>query len=89
MTSSDAKGVFMDVKTRQSGGVTEVKKRRAESYLRELKEEFHKVTWTAKAELQVCTRVVVGAIFLFGIGIYCVDLLIKGALLALGALFNL
>lgn len=49
-------------------------------YLKELKEELKKVTWTSKEELILFTKIVVGATFALGLGIYGVDLLIKGAL---------
>jgi len=42
-----------------------------------MKEEMKKVTWTTKEELLVCTKIVVGAIFALGLGIYGVDLLIQ------------
>jgi preprotein translocase subunit SecE len=56
------------------------KKKRAFSYIQELKEELKKVSWTTKEELKLSTKVVIGAIFLFGIGIYLFDLVIKGCL---------
>jgi preprotein translocase subunit SecE len=46
-------------------------------YLQEFKDELKKVTWTSKDELRFFTKIVVGATFVFGIGIYVVDLLIK------------
>jgi preprotein translocase subunit SecE len=56
------------------------KKKRVFSYIQELKEELKKVSWTTKGELKLSTKVVIGAIFLFGIGIYLFDLVIKGCL---------
>ena len=56
------------------------KKKRAFNYVQELKEELKKVSWTTKEELKLSTKVVIGATFLFGIGIYLFDLVIKGAL---------
>lgn len=56
------------------------KKRDLLSFFGELKEELKKVSWTTKQELVFCTKVVVGATFFFGVGIYLVDLFIKGAL---------
>ena len=56
------------------------KKKPAFSYVQELKEELKKVSWTAKGELKLSTKVVIGSIFLFGLGIYLFDLVIKGAL---------
>lgn len=57
--------------------------------LRGLKAEFGKITWTSKAELLPMTYVVVSSIFVFGIVIYLADLLIRGMLNGLSALFNL
>jgi preprotein translocase subunit SecE len=56
------------------------KKKRAFSYIQELKDELKKVSWTTKEELKLSTKVVIGATFLFGIGIYLFDLVIKGCL---------
>lgn len=56
------------------------KKRRAFNYIQELKDELKKVSWTTKEELKLSTKVVIGAVFLFGIGIYFFDLVIKGCL---------
>lgn len=56
------------------------KKKRAFDYLQELKDELKKVSWTTKEELTLSTKVVIGSTFLFGIGIYLFDLMIKGAL---------
>lgn len=56
------------------------KKKRRFSYIHELKEELKKVSWTTKDELKLSTKVVIGATFLFGLGIYLFDLAIKGAL---------
>ena len=56
------------------------KKKRAFNYIQELKDELKKVSWTTKAELKLSTKVVIGATFLLGIGIYLFDLVIKGVL---------
>lgn len=45
-----------------------------------LKKEFNNIAWTPKDELQVYTKVVVAATFLFGFLIYLIDLVIQGAL---------
>ena len=49
-------------------------------YIQELKDELKKVSWTSKEELKFATKAVVGAIFIFGMGIYLFDLVIKGCL---------
>ncbi len=89
MASSGAKGVFMDAKAKMSKEEAGVRKREVTNYFHELKEELKKVSWTTQAELRLCTKIVVGAIFVFGIGIYVMDLAIKGMLVAFGNLFHL
>jgi preprotein translocase subunit SecE len=49
-------------------------------YIQELKEELRKVSWTTKDELKFSTKAVVAATFVLGLGIYLVDLVIKGCL---------
>lgn len=56
------------------------KKKRLFNTIQELKEELKNVSWTTKDELKLSTKVVIGATFLFGIGIYLFDLVIKGCL---------
>lgn len=46
----------------------------------EFKEELKKITWTSPEELRVCTKVVLGSIFALGVGIYAIDLSIRGIL---------
>ncbi len=58
-------------------------------YLQELKNELKQVTWTSKEELVGFTKIVVGATFAFGLGIYGVDLLIKGCLTGFKTLIHL
>lgn len=59
------------------------------SYISELKTELKKVTWTTKDELVLFTKVVVGSTFALGLGIYAVDLVIKGVLNGFSALIHL
>ena len=49
-------------------------------YFRQVQQELKKVAWTTKEELIAFTKIVIGATFLFGIGIYAADLIIKGIL---------
>ncbi len=56
------------------------KKRPLFGFIEDLKDELKKVSWTTKDELLLSTKVVVLATFLFGMGIYVFDLVIKGAL---------
>lgn len=54
------------------------------SFVQELKNELQKVSWTTRKELQLSTKVVIGAIFFLGIGIYLVDLVVKTGLDLIG-----
>lgn len=58
-------------------------------YLAELKKELRQVTWTSKDELIMFTKIVVGATFALGLGIYGADLLIKGCLTGFKTLIHL
>lgn len=89
MALIDAKGLFMDAKVKPNQTITQQKKRIGANYLQELKEELKKISWTTKEELQSCTKITVGATFIFGIGIYLADLFIKGVLMTFENLFIL
>ena len=54
------------------------------SFFYELKEEMKKVSWTTKEELVFCTKIVLGAIFALGLGIYIVDLCIRFVIQGIG-----
>lgn len=79
----------MGVQVQEVPSQTETPSRSKLGYVRELKEEMKRVTWTSKEELILFTKIVVGATFLFGLGIYGVDLLIKGVLTGIGSLIHL
>lgn len=51
-----------------------------EGFVKGLKEELKKVSWTSKAELILCTKIVVGATFSLSLGIYIVDLFVRGVI---------
>ncbi len=59
------------------------------NFLRELKQELKKVSWTTKEELVQSAKMVVGATFFLGLGIYLIDLTIKGFLNLVGLLAHL
>ncbi len=61
-------------------------RQRISGYIQELKDEFKKVSWTSKAELILYTKIVLGATFVFGIGVYLSDVVIKGILDGLKAI---
>jgi preprotein translocase subunit SecE len=49
-------------------------------FIREIKEELKKVSWTSKEELIFSTKMVILSTFVFGFSIYLVDLSVKGLL---------
>ncbi|WP_220716070.1 preprotein translocase subunit SecE [Candidatus Rhabdochlamydia porcellionis] len=57
-----------------------LKKKSTLSYIQGIKEELKKVSWTTKEELILSTKVVIAVTFICGVGIYFVDLLVKGSL---------
>ena len=59
------------------------------SYFRKVQGEFKKISWTSREELISNTKVVVSSIFLFGIGIYIADLVIRSLLSGIGYVFKL
>lgn len=80
----------MSVASRSSRVVADKKKKKAgKSYLQELKDELRKVSWTTKDELRTSSKIVIGAIFAFGVGIYITDLVVKGALDSVSLLVKL
>jgi len=58
------------------------------SYLRELRNELKKISWTSKTEIIFSTKVVIIATFVFGFAIYGVDFMIRGAMNMLGAIMQ-
>ena len=59
------------------------------SFFHDMKEEMKKVSWTSKEELKICGKIVIGSIFVLGIGIYLVDLFIRLTLDGIGNLVRL
>ncbi len=51
--------------------------KKTQSFLTDIKSEFMKITWTPKEELKTYTKIVVGATFLCGMGVFFMDLLIQ------------
>lgn len=49
-------------------------------FIREIKEELKKVSWTSREELIFSTKMVILSTFVFGFSIYLVDLSVKGLL---------
>ena len=57
-------------------------------FLQEIKDELRRVTWTPAAELKTFTKIVIGSTFVFGLGTYCGDLIIKSILDGIALLFR-
>lgn len=70
---------------KSTGTTTSAQAKKAENFFNGVKAEFGKITWTSKDELSVYTKIVVGATFVCGLGVYLVDLSIRGGLAALEA----
>jgi len=60
-----------------------------QTFVQEMRDEMKKVSWTTKAELRICGRIVIVSIFAFGLGIYGVDLFIHFFLRGVGSLLKL
>lgn len=58
-------------------------------FIESVKAEFKKISWTTPEELRVYTQVVVIGTFIFGMLVYCVDLLIQGVLNSLSLLVHM
>lgn len=81
----------MDVKKQKSSEVSEarlehqeqnisVKKVKLRDWIEGIKQEIKTIQWTSPEELRTYTKVVVGATFFFGMGVYFIDYIIHGAL---------
>lgn len=68
---------------------TATQSKAVQSFFSDVKAEFKKITWTEKEELKAYTKLVVGATFICGFGVYCVDLVIRGCLVTLQTIIHL
>ena len=50
------------------------------TFIKEVLVELKKISWPPADELKLCTKVVIASTFIFGLGIYITDVIIKGAL---------
>ena len=50
------------------------------SYISEIREEIRKIAWPQADELKTCTKIVISATLVFGLGIYFSDLAVKSFL---------
>ena len=58
-------------------------------FVGDVKQELSLISWTSLEELRVYTKIVVGATFILGLGVYFLDLLIHSLLSGLSVLLNL
>lgn len=58
-------------------------------FVGEVKLELGRITWTSPEELKLYIKAVIGATFVFGLGLYVVDLGIQGVLNGFGVLIRL
>lgn len=72
--------------TRQEAPITGAK---VIDFVGDVKAELKKINWTSPEELKVYTKVVVGATFFLGMGLYLVDLFIQSFLNGLSFLIRL
>ncbi len=56
------------------------KKLQIADFIGAIKAELKRITWTSPEELKTYTKIVVGATFFFGMGIYFMDLFIQAGL---------
>jgi preprotein translocase subunit SecE len=62
--------------------------KQAFDFVGEVKAELGRISWTSADELKLYVKVVVGATFAFGLGIYLVDLVIQSMLRGLGVIVH-
>lgn len=88
---SDLRGMKMAERQKSSAEKAEDKlsKMSISDFVGDVKTEVGKITWTSREEMQTYVKVVVGATFFFGMGIYLVDVLIQGVLNGLSVLTRL
>jgi len=58
------------------------------AFFGDVKIEFKKISWTSKGELQVYTKIVIAATFLFGLVVYFMDVLIQQCLSAINVVLR-
>lgn len=51
--------------------------RKIVNFLADVKSELYKISWTTPDELKTYTKIVIGATFCFGMGVYITDLMIQ------------
>ena len=96
MKSQDTVNMAVQVKTVDANKPQSLSVKSDEAHVRtgvidfvgDIKEELKRISWTSPEELRVYTKIVVGITFFLGMGIYCLDLIIHGALSILNYFFH-
>lgn len=84
-------GRMMKVDVRKSQAAQKAGEQASSSlrgFIGDVKSEIRRVTWTSPEELKSYTKIIVFATFLFGLGIYSVDLMIQRVLDGIGVLLQ-
>ena len=68
---------------------TVVKSVQWKNFLGDIKSEFSKISWTSPEELRTYTKIVVAGTFIFGMGIYLMDIIIQTVLSGLNGIMSL
>lgn len=82
----------MDInKAKQANGAeaSSFSVKRVAEFVGDIKAELARINWTSWEELKVYTKIVVGATFAFGMGLYVADLAIQMVLNSLGMVVRL
>lgn len=70
----------MDIKKGRSDASAKVDGRKVVTFVGDVKQELKKVEWTSKDELKSYTKIVLVSTLIFGMFVYCIDLIIQGFL---------
>jgi preprotein translocase subunit SecE len=82
----------MDIKKTQQASTTKdavSSRKKMQDFVADIKTEVSKINWTSRDELITYSQIVVVTAFIFGMGIYMMDLLIQGTLNGLSFLVHL
>jgi len=80
---------LMDTKKGQkTGGDSRGAMTKFVTFFGDVKQEIQKITWTSKDELRTYTKIVVGATFALGLGIYAIDVCLRSTLDALSTIIH-
>lgn len=86
---AEVKGMEVDKVQQKAAAEKKISKVRIRDFIEEVKAEIHRITWTSWGELQVYTKIVVASTLIFGLGIYCTDLIVQGVLSGLSFFVHL